>query len=67
METLTLGVDGMTCGGCVVSVEKAVARLKGVHTVRVSLERKEVAIDGEALDRATLAAAIYEAGYDIRE
>lgn len=67
METVTLGVDGMTCGGCVVSVEKAVSRIRGVRAVRVSLEKKSVEIDGDGLDRAVLAAAIYDAGYDTRE
>jgi copper ion binding protein len=66
MEKLTIGVDGMTCGGCVLSVEKALARVPGVRKVTVSLERKEAVVEGDALDRAKIAAAVEDAGYDTR-
>ncbi len=33
-------VGGMSCGGCVQSVTKAIARLPGVRNVDVSLEKK---------------------------
>ncbi|MFZ5480776.1 MAG: heavy-metal-associated domain-containing protein [Myxococcota bacterium] len=66
MDKLTIGVDGMTCGGCVLSVEKAVQRVPGVKKVTVSLERKEAVVEGDALDRAKIGAAIEDAGYDLR-
>ena len=66
METITLGVDGMTCGGCVLSVEKALGRVAGVHKVTVSLEKREATVEGDKLDRARLAAAVEDAGFDAR-
>jgi copper chaperone CopZ len=66
MDTIKLGIDGMTCGGCQLSVEKALARVRGVKKVTVSLERNEAVVDGEGLDRDALVAAVSDAGYDIR-
>lgn len=63
---IKLGVDGMSCGGCVVSVEKALSRVRGVQKVAVSLERKEATVEGEALDAAALTRAVEDAGYDVR-
>jgi copper chaperone CopZ len=63
MDTVTIGIDGMTCGGCQLSVEKALTRVGGVRKVTVSLERKEAVVEGEKLDRASLASAVEDAGY----
>jgi copper ion binding protein len=61
-----LGVEGMTCGGCVLSVEKALARVPGVKKVTVSLEKKEAVVEGDTLDRARLEGAVLDAGYELR-
>ena len=37
METVTLKVDGMTCGGCVASVERVLKAVPGVVAVKVQL------------------------------
>lgn len=66
MDSVTLGVEGMSCGGCVVSVEKALGAVPGVSRVRVSLEKKEAVVEGERLDPARLRAAVEDAGYDVR-
>lgn len=66
MDHVTLGVEGMSCGGCVLSVEKALARVPGVRSVKVSLEKKEAAVEGEHLDEAVLRAVVEDAGYEIR-
>ena len=66
MESVTLGVDGMSCGGCVVSVEKALGAVPGVAKVRVYLEKKEAVVEGERLDATRLRAAVEDAGYDVR-
>ena len=60
-----LGVEGMTCGGCVLSVEKALARVPGVKKVTVSLEKKEAVVEGDTLDRARLEGAVLDAGYEL--
>ncbi len=66
MDSIKLGIDGMSCGGCVLSVEKALARVPGVKKVVVSLDAKEAAVDGDNLDRQRLADAVTDAGYDVR-
>lgn len=63
---IKLGIEGMSCGGCVLSVEKALGRVPGVKKVTVSLEKKEAVVEGDALDRARLAGAVEDAGYDVR-
>lgn len=54
METITLRVTGMTCGGCENSVKRALGRLDGVgdveashagQSVRVSLDPARVTVD----------------------
>lgn len=66
MDAVKIGVEGMTCGGCVLSVEKALGRVPGVKKVTVSLEKKEAVVEGDALDRARLEGAVQDAGYDVR-
>ena len=62
----TYKVDGMTCGGCTGSVQRAVsAALPGVQ-VEVSLERGEVHIAG-AHEAAAVKAAVEEAGFDFTD
>ncbi len=39
-ETLTLHVEGMSCGHCVKHVEEALKAVKGVKSAVVSLEKK---------------------------
>ena len=66
MERVEIGVDGMSCGGCALSVEKALCAVAGVETVEVDLGRKSVRVEGTVLDRPRLAQAIEDAGYDVR-
>jgi len=66
MESITLGIDGMSCGGCVLSVNNALQRVIGVTKVDVSLERKEATVQGKGLDLSKLRQAVEDAGYDLR-
>jgi len=61
---LKLKVAGMTCGGCVRSVERAVTTAAPGANVRVDLALGEVAIDGPAA-RQAIVTAIEDAGYDV--
>jgi copper chaperone len=59
-----LQVEGMTCGGCVRSVTKAVQSVDGNAKVEVDLASKKVRVDTQAgLD--AVKAAVSEAGYDV--
>ena len=69
MHTETLIVTGMTCGGCVDSVTRALVAVDGVHNVNVSLANKEAKIDFDETMTSTdkLANAIEKAGYEVAE
>ncbi|MFN7146776.1 MAG: heavy-metal-associated domain-containing protein [Myxococcota bacterium] len=66
MDAIKLGIDGMTCGGCVLSVEKALQRVPGVKKFTVSLDKKEAVVGVMGLDRTRLEGAVTDAGYDVR-
>lgn len=66
MNEITLKIEGMTCGGCVSSVERAVSRLPDVSEVKVDLKAGTARVRGTGLDPARLVAVVYDAGYDSR-
>jgi copper chaperone CopZ len=51
METVTLRVTGMTCGGCENAVKRALGRLEGVSEVTASHVEEKV---GVSFDPATV-------------
>lgn len=67
METVTLKVNGMTCGGCVGSVTRVLKALPGVEAVDVQLAPGQATIRYDAAKVAVpkLRAAIEDAGYDV--
>lgn len=66
METVTMKVTGMTCGGCVNSVKRVVQAVAGVDSVDVSLEKGEAVVryDVSTASPAQIAQAIEAAGFD---
>lgn len=68
MQTLTLSIDGMTCGGCAASVKQALEGVTGVKEAEVSLDNHSATVrfDADATERAALVAAVEEAGFDVR-
>lgn len=66
MTTTIYTVSGMTCGHCVNSVSSEVGKLPGVTDVTVDLTTGAVTVTSEGqLDRAAVAAAVDEAGYEL--
>jgi copper chaperone CopZ len=69
MNTTTYDVLGMTCAHCVTSVTTELGGLAGVESVQVELVAggtSKVAVSSAGpLERATVAAAIDEAGYQL--
>ena len=67
METLTLNIKGMTCGGCVKSVTSVLKNITGVSGVEVSLEqnRATISYDPAQAKPAQFKSAIEDAGYDV--
>ena len=67
MQTTTLNISGMTCGGCVRSVSKVLNALDGVVRAEVSLDKQSAVVDYDAatLNLEQLRRAIVEAGYEV--
>lgn len=67
MATTTIKVSGMTCGGCVKSIENALNEQAGVLRVKADLDGGTVSIDFDpgAIAPAALEQAIENAGFDV--
>ena len=67
METVTLNVKGMTCGGCVASVTRVLKAVPGVDAVDVKLQPGQATVrsDASKVDVPRLRAAIEGAGSDV--
>jgi copper chaperone len=65
MNDIQLSVTGMTCGGCVASVQKVLSALPGVQTVEVTLTpgQARVVYDPARVDRDALIKAVVDAGF----
>ena len=66
MQTITLNIEGMTCGGCVKSVTRILENTEGVAKAEVSLENKNAVIefDPAKTNAAALIDAVEDGGYD---
>ncbi len=66
-QQINLPVTGMTCASCVRRVEKALAKLPGVHQVQVNLatEQASVHFDPASVAPQQLQAAVEQAGYGV--
>ena len=69
MNEIILSVTGMTCGGCVNSVQKVLAALPGVQRVEVTLSpgQARVTYDPARIDGAALVQAVIDAGFGVRD
>ncbi|MCF7528821.1 heavy-metal-associated domain-containing protein [Neisseria lisongii] len=68
-QTLTLKIEGMTCNGCVNSVNRILNAAAGVIQADTSLAEQQsiIRFDPSQTDAAALIAAIEEAGFDAAE
>jgi copper chaperone CopZ len=68
MKTEHLIVTGMTCGGCVNSLTRALKSVAGVSDVNVSLETGETSVqyDENLTSPEQLKSAVDNAGYGIK-
>ncbi len=67
MNIETLSIRGMTCGGCVSAVTKALKSAEGVKEVDVSLEQGQarIAYDENRVSLANLRTVVQRAGYEV--
>jgi Cu+-exporting ATPase len=64
-ETILLSVNGMSCAGCVRTVEAALKDVPGVQIASVNFAGQTAAVTGETL-ASSLIRAVNDAGYDAR-
>ncbi len=67
MQNTTIKIDGMTCMGCVNSLENVLKEISGVDNVEVSLEQAQASIqyDADVTNGNAFIEAIEEAGFDV--
>ena len=68
MESVTLNVQGMSCGKCVKSVENSVSAVNGVNEVAVDLQAAKVTVTFDEAETSVKAIkeTIEEQGYDVQ-
>lgn len=59
-------VVGMSCEHCRAAVAREVGAVPGVSAVEVDLDSGTVTVHGTDVDDAAVAAAVAEAGYEVR-
>ncbi|XP_042349242.1 copper-transporting ATPase 1 [Plectropomus leopardus] len=64
--SVSLGVEGMTCGSCVQSIEQRIGSLPGVIHIKVSLEQKNATVifDQSQQSPESLSEAIEDMGFE---
>jgi copper ion binding protein len=64
-KSVTVPIQGMSCGSCVANVKRTLKAIDGVKEVEVSLEKKQARIEFDAgkVNADRLTKAIGEAGY----
>ena len=67
MQKANLKISGMTCGGCVSSVNRVISALDGVVKAEVSLEKQDAVVDYDAakLNLEQIKQAVTEAGFEV--
>jgi copper chaperone len=66
MEQMTLQIDGMSCGHCVSRVQKALARVEGVHVDQVDIGSARVSYEPSKVSLVQIREAVEDAGYEVR-
>ena len=69
VKSETISVNGMTCLGCEVTLEKSISEIEGIIKVKASVKNDNVVLeyDQTKTDRGKIIKAIKEAGYQAKE
>ena len=65
MSEITLKIDGMSCGHCVMSVKKAIDGVDGVNNSDVEVGSAKVTYDESKTNSDAIAGAVTSAGYKV--
>ena len=63
MQSLTLHIEGMSCGHCLNAVNRALAALPGVQVEALRIGRADLRYDERTIEPARIEAAVTDAGY----
>jgi copper chaperone CopZ len=63
MRSLTLHIEGMSCGHCLNAVSRALAGLPGVEVDSIRIGRADLRYDERSIEPSRIAEAVGEAGY----
>jgi copper chaperone len=66
MQTLTIEIDGMSCGHCAAAVRRALDGMEGVEVQEVSVGAATVSYDAAVTSRERIEDAIRAEGYQPR-
>ncbi|MEP7361344.1 MAG: heavy-metal-associated domain-containing protein [Chloroflexota bacterium] len=61
---MTFAISGMSCGGCVSSVRKALGAVPGAHVDDVTVGSATVSYDASRTNPAAISQAVRDAGYE---
>ena len=67
MKQISLGIEGMACGGCVAKLRNALASLPGVTVEDVRVGSALLLVDSAVSGRAAVEGAIMSAGFRVVE
>lgn len=67
MRSATMMIEGMTCGGCVVSVKRVLERVPGVSELMVEVGEAHLTIDDAVVTEAALRQIVERAGFEVHE
>jgi mercuric transport protein len=64
-RTVTLRIEGMTCGGCAIAARKVLERLDGVQKAEVSYEKQRAVVtyDPDKVTLGQMIGAVKQLGY----
>ncbi|MBT9590488.1 MAG: mercury resistance system periplasmic binding protein MerP [Thiobacillus sp.] len=64
-KTVTLGVPGMTCGACPITVKKAISKVDGVKQAEVDFDKRQAVVtyDDAKVSTDQIMRATANAGY----
>ncbi len=66
MKTTTLGIKGMHCASCVLTLEKALKAVPGVKEARVNFASEKATVESEEhLEHGAIQSAVEKAGYGV--
>ncbi|MEO8140100.1 MAG: heavy-metal-associated domain-containing protein [Gemmatimonadota bacterium] len=64
MQTITMAISGMSCGGCVGTVRNALDAVPGAHAEVVAVGSATISYDATRTSPEAIAQAVRDSGYE---